>query len=206
MTIFTPFAKFLKICSLTFFGVAHTPSLGFHLSAIKSWTPLNHSKGAPFGPPVGKKLQFSHLLPISHSSPDSDPHRPKTAIFIQYAHCLNLFINYYFLIMAIYSSGCYPSATNSWTPWNILFSLFCIIKSVGFLFPNAVRSPRFLGCIGHYQEIWSMCDYCLPIPSLKLFNPSRIKRVNHSSGETWAIPVNSAFADTDNGGEPGAQP
>ncbi len=48
--IFTPFVKFLKICSVTFVYFAHIASLGCLLSARKSWTPLNHSKGVPQAP------------------------------------------------------------------------------------------------------------------------------------------------------------
>ncbi len=48
LTIYTPFTKFLKICSVTFFNLAHIASLGCLLSAMKSQLKLK--KGVPQAP------------------------------------------------------------------------------------------------------------------------------------------------------------
>ncbi len=55
---FHTFCQIFEICLVTYFCSTHTDSLGCTLSAIKNWTPLNHSKGC----------LFSHSLSIVSES------------------------------------------------------------------------------------------------------------------------------------------
>ncbi len=97
--LFTPFAKFLKICSVTFLFVAHSflrMSYVSHqeldsIESLKGGIP-----GSDWDPQLAKNTYFHTVCPLS----------------------LNLFINSYFLFVFTVSSVCYLSVTNSWSPRN----------------------------------------------------------------------------------------